>query len=123
MNGRQALLKLTADLRQMDQIVFRMSQCENWPVMRPIFQELLALTNSRIREESNRIRALLIPVIVETYVNAETTKQIEAPRPAPQLEGPKHASAPRLQDGKRKRKARNRPRLRTALPRNANAKQ
>lgn len=54
-------------IRTMDQLIFQMSQCTDWPSMRPHFNKLQAMTTSRMREESNRIRDLLIPEMKKVY--------------------------------------------------------
>ena len=59
---------LMADsIRTMDQLIFQMSQCTDWPSMRPHFNQLQAMTEARMREESNRIRDLLIPEMKKVY--------------------------------------------------------
>lgn len=96
------ILRLVATIRQMDQKIFRMSQCSNWDSMRPIFLELLADTNLRMADESRRIQTLLIPEIRKAYLDGAV--QIEGPSTQPlQLEGPKHGSGKRLQVRRRKR--------------------
>lgn len=62
-----SIAKLVIDIRNMDQLIFRMSQCSSWPAMRPIFLELLEGTNRRMEAESRRIEALLVPEIIATY--------------------------------------------------------
>lgn len=86
----ESILRLVAQQRQMDQLIFRMSQCNSWNGMQPLFAELLAGTMQRMREESDRIRTLMIPQIRETYLNAAPqTDRTEPPRA--RLEGPRDA--------------------------------
>lgn len=63
------VLRLVALLRNQDQLIFRMGQCQSWEQMRPIFAELLQDTMRRMQDESNRIRALMIPEIRKAYLN------------------------------------------------------
>mgnify|MGYP001604106933 CR=1 FL=1 len=52
----QADLALFKSLvREMDEAIFRMSQCTSWGPMQPIFRDLLIGTESRRLVESNRI--------------------------------------------------------------------
>lgn len=96
------ILRLVATIRQMDQKIFRMSQCSSWPDMQPIFLELHSETMARMTDESRRIQTLLIPEIRKAYLDGSV--QIEAPPPKPlQLERPKHASGKGLQVRRRKR--------------------
>lgn len=97
------ILRLVATIRQMDQRIFRMSQCSSWDQQRPIFQELLADTNLRMQNESRRIQTLLIPEIRKAYLDGAV--QIEGPSAQPlQLEGPKSSSGKGLQVRRRKSK-------------------
>ena len=83
------ILKLVSDLRWMDQRIYCMSQCMTWQQMQPIFEELLAETNRRMKEESDRIRMLLVPEIVRTY--AKPKEEGSAKDGHPRLEGPRDA--------------------------------
>ena len=60
-------LQLMGQIREMDQLIYRMSQCTSWESMRPIFNELQAPAERRMREESNRIRDVLIPEMKKAY--------------------------------------------------------
>lgn len=60
-------LKLMVQIREMDQLIFRMSQCTSWEQMRPIFNELQGPTNQRMIAESDRIKTLLIPEMQKAY--------------------------------------------------------
>jgi hypothetical protein len=96
------ILRLVATIRQMDQKIFRMSQCTSWPQMQPIFLELHNETMARMQDESRRIQTLLIPEIRKAYLDGAA--QIEASPPKPlQLEGPKRTSDKELQVRRRKR--------------------
>lgn len=77
------ILRLVAALRQMDQKIYRMSQCMSWPQMQPIFAELLGETMGRMQDESRRIQTLLIPEIRKAYLDAAP------PPPSPQPECPR----------------------------------
>ena len=60
-------LKLMGQIRDMDQLIWDMSQQTSWDQQRPIFQTLLAATNRRKSLESDRIQTLLIPEMQKTY--------------------------------------------------------
>ena len=79
------VLRLVALLRQQDQQIFRMSQCSSWEQMRPIFQSLCEATFDRMRNESDRIRTLMIPQIREAYLEATPKAEPQTP----QIEGGK----------------------------------
>src|SRR6266550_1436953 len=83
-------LHLAATLRQMDQLIFRMSQCQSWEQMRPIFMELLDGTMARMQQESDRIQMLMIPEIRKVYATPQT--ETAAASGHPRLEGPRDAS-------------------------------
>lgn len=81
MFNRSKIAKLEADIlsreaqitamaktiRDQDQLIFQMSQMPDWPTMRPIFAKLCEVVNARMRNESDRIRDLMIPEIKKTY--------------------------------------------------------
>lgn len=54
-------------LREQDQLIFNMTQQTSWEAMRPFFQKLCEAANVRMKDESNRIRDVLIPEIKKTY--------------------------------------------------------
>jgi len=83
------VLRLVALLRQQDQLIFRMSQCNSWNGMQPIFRELLEGTMRRMQDESDRIRTLMIPEIRKAYLNDTPTYSIQSQ--SPRLEGPRDA--------------------------------
>lgn len=60
-------LALMGQIREMDQLIFSMSQCTDWDQMRPLFQKLNAPVNARMRLESDRIKTLLIPEMQKAY--------------------------------------------------------
>lgn len=60
-------LKLMGTIREMDQAIYRMSQCPDWERMRPIFAELNDLTQRRMIAESDRIKSVLIPEMQKAY--------------------------------------------------------
>ena len=55
-------------IRAMDQLIFQMSQCLDWPTMRPYFNRLQAMTEARMRDESNRICDVMLPELKKTYL-------------------------------------------------------
>ena len=60
-------LQLMGQIREMDQLIYRMSQCTSWESMRPIFNELQHPAERRMRKESNRITDVLIPEMKKAY--------------------------------------------------------
>jgi len=60
-------LRLVATIRNMDQDIYRLSQCLDFIAMRPILQKLTSETQARMADESDRIRRLLVPEIQRTY--------------------------------------------------------
>lgn len=71
--------KLTRDLRELDQLIYQMSQSGNADQLRSAVARAWAITEPRMREESNRINELLIPEIVKTYANHSTQQPSTAP--------------------------------------------
>lgn len=72
-------LRLVTMLRNIDQDIYRLSQCLDWTQMRPIVQRLTEETQARMRDESDRIRMLLIPEIQKTY-NSDAAKAAPEPK-------------------------------------------
>jgi hypothetical protein len=64
------VLRLVALLRQIDQLLYKVSQSPDWETMRPHIRELCEGMYDRMRDESDRIRTMMIPQIREAYVNA-----------------------------------------------------
>lgn len=60
-------MDLQRKIRDMDQLIFSMSQCTSWEEMRPIFAKLKTFTDARMIDESNRIKTLLIPEMQKAY--------------------------------------------------------
>lgn len=60
-------LALMVKIREMDQLIFSMSQCTSWEQMQPIFAKLKILTDARMIDESNRIKQVLIPEMQKAY--------------------------------------------------------
>lgn len=65
-------LKLTRDLREMDQLVYQMSQSGNAEQLRSAVARAWIITEKRMQAESKRIQAVLIPEIKAAYANHET---------------------------------------------------
>ena len=63
----EANTRLVRALREMDQLVFQMTQCTSWDMMRPVFLRLQEPVNERMRIESKRVEQLLIPEIKKVY--------------------------------------------------------
>ncbi len=66
------VLRLLALLRQIDQLLYKVSQSPDWETMRPHIRELCEGMYDRMRAESDRIRMVMIPQIREAYLNAST---------------------------------------------------
>ncbi len=64
------VLRLVALLRQIDQLLYKVSQSPDWETMRPHMFALCEGMYDRMRDESDRIRALMVPQIREAYLNA-----------------------------------------------------
>lgn len=60
-------LYLMGQIREMDQLIFRMSQASSWDQMRPIFHDLKYRTDHRMKLESDRIATVLIPEMKKAY--------------------------------------------------------
>ena len=60
-------LRLMGQIREMDQLIFNMSQGTTWAEQRPYFNKLLEGTNERMRLESDRIKTILIPEMQKAY--------------------------------------------------------
>lgn len=58
---------LVRTIRQTDDIIFSISQCTDWPQMRPRIAQLTDQMTARRVAESNRINDLLRPQLIETY--------------------------------------------------------
>lgn len=82
---------LVRTIRDMDQLIFNMSQCTSWESMRPYFTALNDGVTSRKVAESNRINDMLRPELIKTYSDqtsakpnlgrsSQITKQIGKPR-------------------------------------------
>lgn len=61
------IFKLTCTIREMDQQVFSMGQQPSWDLMRPYYQKLQIGTDQRMKDESNRIRNVLVPEMMKAY--------------------------------------------------------
>ncbi len=75
------VLRLVALLRQIDQLLYKVSQSPDWETMRPHITALCEGMYDRMRDESDRIRTLMIPQIREAYLDASPPAQ-------PKLTGP-----------------------------------
>lgn len=60
-------LALMGQIREMDQLIFQMSQCDSWARMQPLFDELLCDTRQRMTKESQRIQTALLPEMQKAY--------------------------------------------------------
>jgi hypothetical protein len=58
---------LVRTIREMDEQIFKMSQCTSWDQMRPNFVQLQEGMTVRKRAESDRINDLLRPELIKTY--------------------------------------------------------
>ena len=62
---------LVRTIRNMDEQIYKMSQCSTWPQMQPNYRNLEEGMISRKRAESDRIGDLIRPELIKTY-NAQT---------------------------------------------------
>lgn len=60
-------MSLIQRIREMDQLIFAMSQCSSWTEMQPIFAKLKTFTDARMIDESRRIESVLIPEMRKAY--------------------------------------------------------
>jgi hypothetical protein len=58
---------LVRTIRDIDEQIYKMSQCTDWSSMRPNFQVLEEGMISRKKVESDRIRDILRPELIKTY--------------------------------------------------------
>lgn len=90
--------QLVRDIREMDQLVFQMSQAGSAEQLRSAVARAWAITEARMRKESNRITEILIPELKKVYGDdalARAEKQVAGSRTA-RLEGPADAGSARL---------------------------
>src|SRR5882762_4228884 len=88
------VLRLVALLRQIDQLLYKVSQSPDWETMRPHITALCEGMYDRMRAESDRIRMVMIPQIREAYLNAAPPQENTTKDGHPQLERPRHAGQP-----------------------------
>lgn len=62
------ITKLVRDVREMDQLIFQMQTAGTPDQLRSAVQRAYAITEPRMREESDRIANLLIPEIKKAYL-------------------------------------------------------
>jgi septal ring factor EnvC (AmiA/AmiB activator) len=65
--ARNQIEYLVRTIRDMDEQIYKMSQCSDWAQMRPNFQSLNEGMLVRKRAESDRINELLRPELIKTY--------------------------------------------------------
>ncbi len=65
------VLRLVATLRQIDQLLYKVSQSRDWETMRPHIRELCEGMYDRMRAESDRIRTVMISQIREATTNKD----------------------------------------------------
>lgn len=70
-------LEAQRKIRDMDQLIFAMGQCSNWPEMQAIFIKLKDMTDARMIDESNRIKQVLIPEMQKAYRSKDSNHQDE----------------------------------------------
>lgn len=69
--------RLIKTIRDMDQLIFLMSQGTSWEQQRSHFNELQIGTEARMQAESARIRDVLIPEIRKVYTEPTSANLIE----------------------------------------------
>lgn len=90
--------QLVRDIREMDQLVYQMSQAGSAEQLRSAVARAWAITEARMRKESNRITEILIPELKKVYGDdalARAEKQVAGSATA-RLEGPADAGTARL---------------------------
>lgn len=68
---------LVRTIRNMDEQIFKMSQCTDWNQMRPNFANLSEGMTVRKRQESDRIGEILQPELMKTYNNQTNQKRLK----------------------------------------------
>lgn len=63
----QTIREMADEVRSMDQLIYRMTQCTTWETMRPIFNQLQEKQTKRQIEESNRIGDIMRKELLSVY--------------------------------------------------------
>jgi len=63
----QIIREMADEIRTIDQLIYRMSQCIDWHTMRPIFNELQSRQEKRQKAESNRITDIMRRELISVY--------------------------------------------------------
>lgn len=92
----RANTQLVRDVREMDQLVFQMAQAGTPDQLRSAVARAWAITEARMRAESNRITEMLTPEIKKVY-NAPKATAGQLPK----LEGPKPPLYPSVHHARR----------------------
>lgn len=77
MNKDDQITQLVRDVREMDQLVYQMSQATSADQLRSTIARAWAITEKRMQTESARIAAVLIPEIKKVY----TEPRANLPKP------------------------------------------
>jgi hypothetical protein len=64
---KQQILEMADDIRQMDQLVYKISQCLTLDEIQPYLAELVRLTRTRMRAESDRITDVMRKELISVY--------------------------------------------------------
>lgn len=67
----QTIREMADTIRNMDQLIFRMSQCPDWPSMRSLFNELQVGQERRMKKESNRIHDIMRHELISVYTKKD----------------------------------------------------
>lgn len=67
--ARNQVEYLVRTIRDMDEQIYKMSQCNDWYGMQPHFRDLAEGMTVRKRAESDRIGELIRPELIKTYNN------------------------------------------------------
>jgi hypothetical protein len=67
----QTIREMADDIREMDQLVYQMSQCMSWESMRPYLTKLQAKATDRQKKESNRIGDIMRRELISVYTKGD----------------------------------------------------
>lgn len=74
MTSEDQITKLVRDIREMDQLVYQMSQATSAEQLRSTLARAWAITEKRMQAESARIADILIPEIKKVYTEPSLPK-------------------------------------------------
>lgn len=75
-DAESRIRELADIIRENDQLIYNMAQKTSWPEQRPLFNQLQAGQESRMKAESNRIGAIMQKELIDVYAPRENHKSI-----------------------------------------------